>query len=132
MLRAVERQLLTRFKDTTATPLAHLDALLEMTHRQVMALATTIGDLQAHMHARHAALGALTRLLLCLVRLRPPPAAAITDRECLLLTAALSPLVDFFYEQTWEQRIEAALGYLLQVLSKGHGAVSVTGESRWQ
>ena len=38
--RAVQKRLLTRFKDKTPTGLAHLDTLLEGTYRQVPALHT--------------------------------------------------------------------------------------------
>ena len=35
--RAIERRLLTRFKDKTPSPLTNLDMLLEGTYRQVLA-----------------------------------------------------------------------------------------------
>lgn len=42
MLRSVEKLLLTKFKDTSTTPLSHMDALLDMTHRQVFALSSSL------------------------------------------------------------------------------------------
>lgn len=42
--RAVQRRLLTKFKDKTPTPLTNLDNLLEGTYKQILQITDVIND----------------------------------------------------------------------------------------
>ncbi|NXJ84039.1 PTHB1 protein, partial [Trogon melanurus] len=67
--RAIERRLLTRFKDKTPAPLQHLDTLLEGTFREVIALADAAEENQANMFQAFTKLKSATHLVIMLVSL---------------------------------------------------------------
>ncbi len=100
-LRAVQRQLLSKLKDTTPTPLAHLDGLLEMTHRQVLSIAGALRDLQSELRTASAALKAVTEMLLCLLNLQN----ASSNEEYSRLRAAFHSTMQECPEQVGSREI---------------------------
>ncbi|XP_025924358.1 protein PTHB1 isoform X4 [Apteryx rowi] len=67
--RAIERRLLTRFKDKTPAPLQHLDTLLEGTFREVIALADAAEENQANVFQAFTKLKSATHLVVMLISL---------------------------------------------------------------
>ncbi|NWJ06673.1 PTHB1 protein, partial [Crypturellus undulatus] len=67
--RAIERRLLTRFKDKTPAPLQHLDTLLEGTFREVIALADAAEENQANVFQAFMKLQSATHLVVMLISL---------------------------------------------------------------
>jgi Bardet-Biedl syndrome 9 protein len=108
--RAIERRLLTRFKDKTPSALTNLDMLLEGTHRQVLQSAEAVEAHYSQLERSAADLSCTVRLLLLLARL----SVGIPDEEYGKLEAALTPLVHTGQEQGWEETTDAALTFLLR------------------
>jgi len=127
--RAIQRRLLTRFKDKTPTPLTNLDMLLEGTHRQVLQSAEAVESHHREVERSAAELSCIVRLLLLLARL----SVGLVDEEAGKLEAALTPLVHSGQEQGWEETTDAALTFLLRTsLAKpgreNQGATPITLE----
>ena len=87
--RAVQKRLLTRFKDKTPAPLANLDTLLEGTYQQLVAIGQTIEADQYKLRKAAASLSCATCMLNLLVKLWQ----AMTEDEFVVLEGALSPVV---------------------------------------
>lgn len=67
--RAIERRLLTKFKDKTPRPLANLDMLLKDTHVQILTLAADYEMNQLALSRSACQLGCIIRLILMLIKL---------------------------------------------------------------
>lgn len=113
--RAIQRRLLTRFRDKTPAPLQHLDTLLDGTYKQVMALADAVEENQDRLLQSSAGLRSATHLLILLVRLWQKLSADQTA----ILEAAFLPLQEDTQELGWEETVDAAIAHLLKTcLSK--------------
>ncbi|XP_050720589.1 protein PTHB1-like isoform X2 [Eriocheir sinensis] len=113
--RAVQRRLLTKFKDKTPTPLANQDSLLEGTYKQIQ-VTDVITDNLKGMEEDGCQLSCVVHLVLELTRL----ATEMSDQEFALLSAAISPVVHLSMEQGWEETTDAAVTFLLRsVLMRG-------------
>ena len=66
--RAIERRLLTRFKDKTPAPLSNLDTLLEGTYRQLLALADHVEENNRYKDQCAASLAAATKTINLLIK----------------------------------------------------------------
>ena len=87
--RAIQRRLLTRFKDKTPAPLANLDTLLDGTYRQLLALADAVEDNRRVQMQPAAALSAATRIVNLLISLWQD----MNNDEVAILESTLSPNV---------------------------------------
>ncbi|XP_029445637.1 protein PTHB1 isoform X2 [Rhinatrema bivittatum] len=113
--RAIERRLLTRFKDKTPAPLQNLDTLLEGTYRQVIALADAGEENQRIQFHAFTKLKSATQLVIMLIGLWQKLSK---DQIAILEAAFLSPLQDT-QELGWEEGVDAAISHLLRTcLSK--------------
>uniref|UniRef100_A0A8C3KFU1 Bardet-Biedl syndrome 9 n=1 Tax=Calidris pygmaea TaxID=425635 RepID=A0A8C3KFU1_9CHAR len=113
--RAIERRLLTRFKDKTPAPLQHLDTLLEGTFREVIALADAAEENQANMFQAFTKLRSATHLLVTLISLWQK----LSTDQVAILEATFLPLAEDTPELGWEEAVDAAISYLLRTcLSK--------------
>ncbi|ELK35175.1 Protein PTHB1 [Myotis davidii] len=127
--RAIQRRLLTRFKDKTPAPLQHLDTLLDGTYKQastgpvvvplprsadfenqVMALADAVEENQASVFQAFSRLRSATHLLLLLVRLWQK----LSVDQVAILEAAFLPLQHDTQELGWEETVDAAVSHLLK------------------
>ncbi|XP_013877063.1 protein PTHB1 [Austrofundulus limnaeus] len=108
--RAIQRRLLTRFKDKTPAPLQNLDTLLDATYTQVMALAEAAEENRALLEQAFVRLRSATHLLVLLLSLwqgLPPNQTAI-------LEATLLPLLQDTPQLGWEESCDAAVSHLLR------------------
>uniref|UniRef100_A0A8C6T487 Bardet-Biedl syndrome 9 n=1 Tax=Neogobius melanostomus TaxID=47308 RepID=A0A8C6T487_9GOBI len=108
--RAIQRRLLTRFKDKTPAPLQNLDTLLDATYNQMMSLAEAAEDNQSQLDQAFAQLRSGTHLLVLLLSLwqgLPPDQTA-------LLEATLLPLLQDTPQLGWEESCDAAVTHLLR------------------
>ncbi|XP_076795835.1 protein PTHB1 isoform X3 [Arvicanthis niloticus] len=113
--RAIQRRLLTRFRDKTPAPLQHLDTLLDGTYKQVIALADAVEENQDRLLQSFAGLKSATHLLILLIRLWQRLSA---DQTAILEAAFLPPQEDT-QELGWEETVDAAIVHLLKTcLSK--------------
>ncbi|NXJ70460.1 PTHB1 protein, partial [Rostratula benghalensis] len=113
--RAIERRLLTRFKDKTPAPLQHLDTLLEGTFREVIALADAAEENQANLFQAFTKLRSATHLMVMLISLWQK----LSTDQVAILEATFLPLVEDTPELGWEEAVDAAISYLLRTcLSK--------------
>ncbi|XP_012890623.1 PREDICTED: protein PTHB1 isoform X2 [Dipodomys ordii] len=113
--RAIQRRLLTRFKDKTPAPLQHLDTLLDGTYKQVIALADTIEENQDNLLQSFARLKSATHLVILLIGLWQK----LSAEQIAILEAAFLPLQEDTQELGWEETVDAAIAHLLKTcLSK--------------
>uniref|UniRef100_A0A8C6I1C3 Bardet-Biedl syndrome 9 n=1 Tax=Mus spicilegus TaxID=10103 RepID=A0A8C6I1C3_MUSSI len=113
--RAIQRRLLTRFRDKTPAPLQHLDTLLDGTYKQVIALADAIEENQDRLLQSFSGLKSATHLLILLIRLWQ----RLSADQTAILEAAFLPLQEDTQELGWEETVDAAVAYLLKTcLSK--------------
>ncbi|NXE78906.1 PTHB1 protein, partial [Cochlearius cochlearius] len=113
--RAIERRLLTRFKDKTPAPLQHLDTLLEGTFREVIALADAAEENQANLFQAFTKLKSATHLVIMLISLWQK----LSTDQIGILEATFLPLAEDTQELGWEETVDAAISYLLRTcLSK--------------
>uniref|UniRef100_A0A8B9IZQ2 Bardet-Biedl syndrome 9 n=1 Tax=Amazona collaria TaxID=241587 RepID=A0A8B9IZQ2_9PSIT len=113
--RAIERRLLTRFKDKTPAPLQHLDTLLEGTFREVIALADAAVENQANIFQAFTKLKSATHLVIMLISLWQK----LSTDQVAILEATFLPLAEDTKEMGWEETVDAAISYLLRTcLSK--------------
>ncbi|XP_039771064.1 protein PTHB1 isoform X2 [Ornithorhynchus anatinus] len=113
--RAIERRLLTRFKDKTPAPLQHLDTLLDGTYRQVIALADAVEENQDHLAQAFTRLKSATHLMILLIGLWQK----LSADQVAILEAACLPLQHDAREPGWEETVDAAVSHLLKTcLSK--------------
>lgn len=113
--RAIQRRLLTRFRDKTPAPLQHLDTLLDGTYKQVIALADAVEENQDRLLQSFAGLKSATHLLILLIRLWQ----RLSADQTAILEAAFLPLQEDTQELGWEETVDAAIAHLLKTcLSK--------------
>ncbi|NXG69651.1 PTHB1 protein, partial [Baryphthengus martii] len=121
--RAIERRLLTRFKDKTPAPLQHLDTLLEGTFREVIALADAAEENQANMFQAFTKLKSATHLVILLISLWQK----LSTDQVAILEATFLPLAEDTQELGWEETVDAAVSYLLRTcLSKSSKEQALT------
>ncbi|XP_074801462.1 protein PTHB1 isoform X5 [Natator depressus] len=121
--RAIERRLLTRFKDKTPAPLQHLDTLLEGTYRQIIALADAAEENQTNMFQAFTKLKSATQLLIMLISLWQK----LSTDQVAILEAAFLPLMQDTQELGWEESVDAAISHLLRTcLSKSSKEQALT------
>lgn len=113
--RAIQRRLLTRFKDKTPSPLQHLDTLLDGTYKQVIALADAIEKNQDNLFQSFTRLKSATHLMILLIGLWQK----LSTDQIAILEAAFLPLQQDTQELGWEETVDAAITHLLKTcLSK--------------
>ncbi|XP_053915456.1 protein PTHB1 isoform X2 [Cuculus canorus] len=121
--RAIERRLLTRFKDKTPAPLQHLDTLLEGTFREVIALADAAEENQANVFQAFTKLKSATHLVIMLISLWQK----LSTDQVAILEATFLPLAEDTQELGWEETVDAAISYLLRTcLSKSSKEQALT------
>uniref|UniRef100_A0A4W5RT64 Bardet-Biedl syndrome 9 n=1 Tax=Hucho hucho TaxID=62062 RepID=A0A4W5RT64_9TELE len=108
--RAIQRRLLTRFKDKTPAPLQNLDTLMEGTYRQVIALADAAEENRACLNQAFVRLSSATHLLILLVSLWQ----GLNTEQNAILEATLLPLVQDTPQLGWEESVDAAVSHLLR------------------
>ncbi|XP_076136342.1 protein PTHB1 [Alosa pseudoharengus] len=108
--RAIQRRLLTRFKDKTPAPLQNLDTLMEGTYRQVIALADAAEENRANLHQAFARLRSATHLVILLVSLWQ----GLGSDQTTILEASLLPLLQDTPQLGWEESVDAAVSHLLR------------------
>uniref|UniRef100_A0A3B3U5I3 Bardet-Biedl syndrome 9 n=1 Tax=Poecilia latipinna TaxID=48699 RepID=A0A3B3U5I3_9TELE len=109
--RAIQRRLLTRFKDKTPAPLQNLDKLLDATYNQVIALAEAAEENRALLEQAFVRLRSSTHLLVLLLSLWQ----GLTPDQTAILEATLLPLLqDTPQLQGWEESCDAAVSHLLR------------------
>ena len=87
--RAIQRRLLTRFKDKTPAPLQNLDTLMEGTYRQLLHLADSIEENSISMETSSNALCCGTNLFNYIVKLW----TNMSDDEFTVLESCVTPQV---------------------------------------
>lgn len=87
--RAIQRRLLTRFKDRTPAPLQNLDTLLEGTYRQLIHLAETIQENNVALEIAANALTCATNLFNFILKLW----TNMSEEEFDVLQSSVTPLV---------------------------------------
>uniref|UniRef100_A0A4X1W6K2 Bardet-Biedl syndrome 9 n=3 Tax=Sus scrofa TaxID=9823 RepID=A0A4X1W6K2_PIG len=113
--RAIQRRLLTRFKDKTPAPLQHLDTLLDGTYKQVIALADAVEENQGNLFQSFTRLKSATHLVILLIGLWQK----LSADQIAILEAAFLPLQQDAQELGWEETVDAAISHLLKTcLSK--------------
>uniref|UniRef100_A0A667Y9V2 Bardet-Biedl syndrome 9 n=1 Tax=Myripristis murdjan TaxID=586833 RepID=A0A667Y9V2_9TELE len=129
--RAIQRRLLTRFKDKTPAPLQNLDTLLDATYSQVMALAEAAEENRARLEEAFVRLRSSSHLLVLLLALWQ----GLTPDQTAILEATLLPLLQDTPQLGWEESCDAAVSHLLRTclsrsskeqatsLAQGGGAV---------
>ncbi|XP_053506907.1 protein PTHB1 isoform X1 [Ictalurus furcatus] len=108
--RAIQRRLLTRFKDKTPAPLQNLDTLMEGTYRQVIALADAAEENRACLVQAFSKLRSATHLLILLVSLWQ----GLGIDQTAILEATLLPLLQDTPQLGWEESVDAAVSHLLR------------------
>ncbi|KAG8572476.1 hypothetical protein GDO81_012054 [Engystomops pustulosus] len=113
--RAIQKLLLTRFKDKTPAPLHNLDTLLDGTYRQVLGIADAAEELQNNLFRAFIKLKAATQLIILLIGLWQK----LSKDQITFLESTLLPLQQDGQELGWEESVDAALSHLLRTcLSK--------------
>ncbi|XP_044531553.1 protein PTHB1 [Gracilinanus agilis] len=113
--RAIERRLLTRFKDKTPAPLQHLDTLLDGTYKQVIALADAAEENHSNLMRSFTRLKSATHLVIMLLGLWQK----LSADQIAILEAAFLPLQQDSQDLGWEETVDAAVAHLLKTcLSK--------------
>ncbi|XP_078395911.1 protein PTHB1 isoform X1 [Cetorhinus maximus] len=113
--RAIQRRLLTHFKDKTPTPLRNLDTLLDGTYRQLTALADAAEENQANLYQVFTRLKSGTQLLVQLIGLWQD----LSIDQMTILKATFLPLMQDSQELGWEECVDTAVAHLLRTcLSK--------------
>lgn len=108
--RAIQRRLLTRFKDKTPGPLQNLDTLMEGTYRQVIALADAAEDTRERLIQAFVRLQSATHLLILLLSLWQ----GLNSEQTGILEATLLPLLHDTPQLGWEESVDAAVSHLLK------------------
>uniref|UniRef100_A0A8C1B452 Bardet-Biedl syndrome 9 n=1 Tax=Cyprinus carpio carpio TaxID=630221 RepID=A0A8C1B452_CYPCA len=108
--RAIQRRLLTRFKDKTPGPLQNLDTLMEGTYRQVIALADAAEDNRERLIQAFTRLRSATHLLILLLSLWQ----GLSSEQTAILEATLLPLLQDTPQLGWEESVDAAVSHLLK------------------
>ncbi|KAJ7985514.1 hypothetical protein DPEC_G00352840 [Dallia pectoralis] len=108
--RAIQRRLLTRFKDKTPAPLQNLDTMMEGTYRQVIALADAAEENRACLDQAFVRLRSASHLLILLVSLWQ----GLGTEQKAILEATLLPLLQDTPQLGWEESVDAAVSHLLR------------------
>ncbi|KAM9851598.1 protein PTHB1 [Aulostomus maculatus] len=108
--RAIQRRLLTRFKDKTPAPLQNLDTLLDATYSQVMALAEAAEENRVLLEEAFVRLRSATHLLVLALSLWQ----GLTPDQTAILEATLLPLLQDTPQLGWEESCDAAVSHLLR------------------
>ncbi|XP_038138416.1 protein PTHB1 isoform X2 [Cyprinodon tularosa] len=108
--RAIQRRLLTRFKDKTPAPLQSLDTLLDATYNQVITLAEAAEENRALLEQAFVRLRSSTHLLVLLLSLWQ----GLTHDQTAILEATLLPLLQDTPQLGWEESCDAAVSHLLR------------------
>ncbi|KAM8826264.1 protein PTHB1 isoform 1-T2 [Synchiropus picturatus] len=108
--RAIQRRLLTRFKDKTPAPLQNLDMLLDTTYSQVMVLADAAQEKQLQLDEAFVRLRSATYMLVLLTTLWQN----LTPEQSKILEATLLPLLQDTPQLGWEESCDAAVAHLLR------------------
>ncbi|XP_063308140.1 protein PTHB1 isoform X2 [Pelobates fuscus] len=113
--RAIQRLLLTRFKDKTPAPLQNLDTLLDGTYRQVIGIADAAEEGQRNLSRGFTRLKSATHLVTMLIGLWQK----LSKDQVAILEATFLPLLEDGQELGWEESVDAAVSHLLRTcLSK--------------
>ncbi|XP_019719361.1 protein PTHB1 isoform X2 [Hippocampus comes] len=108
--RAIQRRLLTRFKDKTPAPLQNLDTLLDATYTQVMSLAEAAEENACQLEEAFVRLRSSTQLLVLLLSLWQ----GLTPEQTNILEATMLPLLHDTPQLGWEESCDAAVSHLLR------------------
>ncbi|XP_074539855.1 protein PTHB1 [Halichoeres trimaculatus] len=108
--RAIQRRLLTRFKDKTPAPLQNLDTLLDATYSQVISLAEAAEETRLQLEEAFVRLRSATHLLVLLLSLWQ----GLTPDQTAILEATLLPLLQDTPQLGWEESCDAAVSHLLR------------------
>ncbi|CAD5121558.1 DgyrCDS10057 [Dimorphilus gyrociliatus] len=113
-LRAVQRRLLTRFKDKTPSPLNNLDTLLDSTYKQILALADSIERNRTLLLKCSCDLEACTRIFCLLLKLWTQ--TNMDDLEYGILESVLWPngCSSLSLTQGWHEQVDATITFLLR------------------
>ena len=122
--RAIQRRLLTKYKDMTPSPLTNMDQLFEETYRRLMSQADALSEEDRRLERSSAQLSCALRLLTLLTRL----SQVLTPDEADLLASALSWRRVQSQEQGWHETADCAAGYLHRAVQQQAGRVPVSGE----
>ncbi|XP_069586373.1 protein PTHB1 isoform X4 [Ranitomeya imitator] len=113
--RAIQKLLLTRFKDKTPAPLQNLDTLLDGTYRQVIGIADATEELQNGLFRAFIKLKTATQLIILLIG----QWQKLSNEQINILESTFLPLQQDGQELGWEESVDAALSHLLRTcLSK--------------
>lgn len=113
--RAIQKLLLTRFKDKTPSPLQNLDTLLDGTYRQVIGISDAAEELQNNLFRAFIKLKTATQLIIVLIGLWQK----LSKDQISILESTFLPLQQDGQELGWEESVDAALSHLLRTcLSK--------------
>ena len=128
--RAIQKRLLSRFKDKNPTPLTNLDTLLEGTYRQLQHNMEALEQAVLEVKRSNANLSCITSLLVFLIQL----STGMVGDEVAKVQSALTPIVQDNLEQGWQETTDAALTFLLRTsLAKAgkenQGATPITLEA---
>ncbi|XP_065888680.1 protein PTHB1-like isoform X1 [Dysidea avara] len=107
--RAIQKRLLTRFKDKTPSSLQHLDTLLDGTFLQLIALSDKCQSIEEELSVVNNRLCCATNFIVDLVRL----SAGMSDEECDVLRVCLCVSPDHLIEQGWEETTTTAVMHML-------------------
>ncbi|XP_065655590.1 protein PTHB1 isoform X2 [Hydra vulgaris] len=114
--RVIQKRLLTRFKDKTPAPLAHLDTLLDGTYKQLLALGEQIENTQLALLHASTALSSGTRLINLLIKFY----VSMSDDDFGILQNIVTPNVSDTSTQGWEEMVDVNICYMIKTcLSKG-------------
>ncbi|MBN3325905.1 PTHB1 protein, partial [Atractosteus spatula] len=108
--RAIQRRLLTRFKDKTPAPLQNLDTLMEGTYRQVIALADATEENRTALCQAFTRLRSATHLVILLIGLWQN----LGKDQTAILESTLLPLLQDTPQLGWEESVDAAVSHLLR------------------
>ncbi|XP_059829564.1 protein PTHB1 isoform X1 [Hypanus sabinus] len=108
--RAIQRRLLTHFKDKTPSPLHNLDTLLDGTYQQIIALADAMEENQANLYQAFTRVKSATQLTILLIGLWQN----LSRDQMTILEAAFLPLTQDSQELGWEECVDAAVVHLLR------------------
>ncbi|KAF6030431.1 BBS9 [Bugula neritina] len=108
--RAIQRRLLTRFKDKTPSPLGYLDTLLEGTYRQLLAIAEHAEDNKKTLYRASTNVSSAVNLLNYLIRLTYD----LSDEDFAILQSILNPDVSDNGDQGWEEMVDTTITHQLR------------------
>nr|CAD7463701.1 unnamed protein product [Timema tahoe] len=115
--RAIQRRLLTKFKDKTPSPISDLGTLLATTHGLILETADQLEQSMEGLQQASCQLICTCQLIILLLKMMD----TASSEDFSDLEAALSSSVHHFHEQGWEEVTDAALAFLLRTsLAKSH------------